>query len=230
MSRTSSAERLRYATIGPSVVTAAAVGQHSQTRRSIGVLGQLLPGAVEARGPQSHVAGAVRRPGWRPASSRGRRARRGRDRRRCRTATRSRAGCWCRRGAAKTAPTTYARRRSIARGGGRSRTPVAPFICSQCATSVRSASRTTDGTSAKLAKKSSPNATRRASDQPAAVRSENLSAVCELAFSSQLRIDAVARRRQLRLRACRRRRGRRAAPDAASTRTRESSALAWRSR
>ena len=37
MSRVSSGPRSRYATIGPSAVTADAVGQHSQTRVSMGV-------------------------------------------------------------------------------------------------------------------------------------------------------------------------------------------------
>ena len=48
--------RSRYATIGPSEVTAAAVGQHSQTRRSIGHFRHLLAAAIVNGAAHAHVA------------------------------------------------------------------------------------------------------------------------------------------------------------------------------
>src|SRR5262249_25101102 len=48
-------------------------------------------------------------------------------------------------------------------------------FCSQCATSVRSSTRTTDGTSAELTNQSLPDATLRGSVQPFAARSANFS-------------------------------------------------------
>ena len=77
----------------------------------------------------------------------------------------------------------------------------APLFCSQCAASVPSARRTTDGTSAQLTNQSVPDATVRAGDQPVAVRSENRSVARIAGRLDPAEEHAAARDGELRLRA-----------------------------
>ena len=90
------------------MLTAAVVGQHSQTRRSTAASRRCFP----LRDRNARRAAPCRRCPRRrrrcPASSRGRRAKSRRGRSRCRRASRSRAVCACRRGAEKPAPTRCA--------------------------------------------------------------------------------------------------------------------------
>ena len=63
----------------------------------------------------------------------------------------------------------------------------AALFCSQWATSVPSARRKTDGTSAQLTNQSLPDATVRGADHPDAVRSANFNAAVRPSCSIQLR-------------------------------------------
>ncbi len=180
ISRTSSRERSRKTTSGPSAVTAADVWQQSHTRASS------CDFIVQARGrdrwPRSATS-SRRRPDACPPESGGRVASvepRGRElpvlggEQRHEAVLRRRA-VPVRHERLAPAPR---RRRRKARSGRRRRAGADGFLTSQCAASRPSGSATIDGKSAQLTNQSAPSAITRGADQPSPARTANAVTEC----------------------------------------------------